>query len=82
MCQRKESKKLFKRDQIISNKILVLKFSLPYAAQKDVTSEIESQVAEFDAGAQQVEASAKTLQMAVSQNNVVAPYAKPLAPWC
>jgi hypothetical protein len=55
---------------------------LPYAAQKDVTSEIESQVAEFDAGAQQVEASAKTLQMAVSQNNVVAPYAKPLAPWC
>ena len=45
-----------------------------------MTSEIESQVAEFDAGAQQVEASAKTSQMAVSQNNVAAPYAKPFAP--
>ena len=46
-----------------------------------MTSEIESQVVALPAGLQQVEASAKTSHVAVSQNNVAAPYAKPLFPW-
>lgn len=42
---------------------------------------MESQGAASPAGLQQVEASANTSHVAASQNNVAAPYAKPLFPW-
>jgi hypothetical protein len=38
-------------------------------------------VAELPAGAQQVEASARTSHVTFLQDNVAAPYAKPFAPW-
>ena len=60
---------------------LSTKLLLPLFKQKDVTSEIEAQVAEFPAGAQQVEASARTSHVMFLQDNVAAPYAKPFAPW-
>ena len=60
---------------------LSTKLLLPLFKQKDVTSEIEAQVAEFPAGAQQVEASARTSHVTFLQDNVAAPYAKPFAPW-